>query len=54
MGRLTFSFYKIKFNWEYIYVNLYIFLENYVINSAKLIEKNESNGEDNMGFKSYY
>ena len=34
---------------------IYIFfLENYVINSAKLIEKSESNSEDNMGFKSYY
>lgn len=39
MGKLTFSFYKIRFNWEYIYVNLYIFWENYDIILVQLIEK---------------
>ena len=39
MSRLPFSFYKIRIKWEYIYVILYIFWENYDMILVKLIEK---------------
>ena len=42
MSRLAFYFYKIRFNWEYICVNLYIFWENYDIILIQLIEKVQS------------